>query len=123
MGVSLMKKQLAVVAVVGGALLTGSLPGAAQAHADAPQVGQSCDHPSQIMFRGTPNPPVLLCGPEVHRWVLWGGDGLSTTESEEVGAPCHVPFGYLAMAITPVDSPSALYLVTCNQGVWGAYRP
>lgn len=98
------------------------------AHADSPQVGQPCDYASQVILRGNTlteltHGPALLCGPEVHRWVLWHGEGLSTSESEEIGAPCHVPSGYLAMGITPPDFPvQGMYLVTCNEGIWGAYR-
>lgn len=133
-----MKRRLATLAVA-----LAPLAPAPAAHADpAPQAGQPCNYPSQILMVGfnltarKQIVPDLLCGPEVHRWVLWDGEGLSTSESETIGAPCHVPLGFLAMAITPVPDPlppdpssyefppdSGVYLAMCQQGKWTPYHP
>ena len=127
-----MKKFLAALSLLGALLVPGLVP-VPSAHADAPQVGQSCNDPSALIIDYRHQPPsfVVCAG---HQWQDIGPYPLSTPRVFTIGAPCgQVSVDYHVIGMeNPLPGPMpdssrpggwGTYLAMCYQGKWTPYRP
>jgi hypothetical protein len=116
-----------------GTLLIAAPTTMPSAHADLPRVGQPCDTPARVvsLARGTniAAGPWLMCSVSTGlpgmpaNWAPFSFDGLSTTQTMDLGGPCRAPSGFTALAL---DGDFALgggvYYASCINGRWSPFR-